>query len=519
MSNRILSVLAVVAACAILTSAQQPSAPAEGRKQRMHDIATPGVLHRLRTELPELPSIDGSGISATLPDVWAMDPDTGARYRRGELLVQFNDGVDTQARVQALSVTRGARRVRTLVNNWDLVALDPASDLADAIASLRRSRYVREISLNYQMSTQQLRPNDEGYRLQWNFDALNMPNAWQLNPGGQNDVIVAVIDTGLNAVSDTFVFQTPIGQVPIRFAAVPDLVTDSRIVSPYDFVYDDAFPVDLGGHGTHVAGTVAQQTNNNIGVAGVAYNVRLMPLKVISGGSLISWDDIFSPGNPAGSAVIVAEAIRYAADNDAKVINLSLGSTGPSPAIRDAIEYAVERGAFVAIAAGNSAEEGNPVFYPASYAADIDGAMTVGAVNRSLTRAPYSSFHPYVEICAPGGEMNSFVDFEGGVTQVGYQEIATLSFLSLSQKLAALRAGFLPRFDQFELRPFEGTSMATPHVSGVAALLYSQGIRNPRAIEEAITKFARPLSNTSADECGAGLVDPRRALRGMGLAR
>jgi serine protease len=324
-----------------------------------------------------------------------------------------------------------------------------------------------------------------------------------------------VIDTGLNTVNDTIVFFSPlVGQVPAVFSAVPDLVTAGRITSPRDFIFDDDLPVDLEGHGTHVAGTIAQLTNNNIGVAGVAFNVKLMPLKVLSG----DWDDILAPGNSGGSTAIVADAIRHAADNNAKVINLSLGGEGSAPAVRDAIQYAVEKGAFVAIAAGNSAEDGNPTEYPAAYGGEINGAMTVGAVNRSLQRADYSGFHSYVEICAPGGEITTNVDYANGVTQVSYDDDATLDIFPLFAKVAALRAGFRPRFDRFELRPFQGTSMATPHISGVAALLYSQGIRSPPAIEEAIKKFARPLG-LRPEECGAGLVDARRALRGLGLGR
>ena len=500
--------------------AQQPQSPPRsiGSKQRMNDVPTPGRLGGLRTEPRPRLEVDATGVDVSLPHVWDVDPATGAEYRRGEVLVRFKPGANVTLRARALQSVRSRRVVRSL-GEWSLVELDPGTPTSDAIRLLRSSAAVADAALNSRLRTQQFRPNDEFHHLQWNFDAISLPVAWQINPGARNDVIVAVVDSGLNNVTDTIVFGSPFGEIPVRFAQVPDLVTDSRIVTPYDFIYDDELPVDLGGHGTHVAGTIGQLTNNNLGVAGVAYNVRLMPLKVISGGaSVISWDDIFAPGNAGGSASIAAEAIRYAADNGAAVINLSLGTTAPVPTVRDAISYAVSKGAFVAIAAGNDGDEDNPVEYPASYAAEINGAMAVGAVNRELRRAFYSGFHPYLEICAPGGVTLDDFDFERGITQVGYEEESTLSFLSPFEKIQALQLGFRPRFDEFELRPFQGTSMATPHISGVAALLYSQGIRSPGAIEEAIKRFARPI-DASADECGAGLVDARRALRGLGLAR
>jgi serine protease len=521
MRTRLAALAVLSLAPILLVSAHQEPTQSSGaaRKERMNDVPTAGVLGPLRTEAAERISIDAIPELPAVPDAWDVDPTTGAQYRRGELLVRFRAGTSDAARAQALQRSGRSRVVRTLPADWQLVAVDVGLSLGDIASALGSSAAVAQVALNYRLSAQQLRPNDESFNLQWNFEAINLPLAWQINPGSRNDVTVAVVDSGLNTLSETFVFFSPIvGQIPVRFSAVPDLVADGRIQDAYDFIYDDNFPVDLGGHGTHVAGTIAQQTNNNIGVAGVAYNVRLMPLKVLSGGSFISWDDIFNPANQGGSAALVAEAIRYAADNNAKVINLSLGGTGALPTVRDAIQYAVGRGAFVAIAAGNSGDIGNPTTYPAAYASQIPGAMAVGAVNRSRRRAGYSGFQPYVEICAPGGETASDVDYHGGITQVGYEEVSTLSFLTLSQKLTALLIGFRPRFDRFELRPFAGTSMATPHVSGVAALLYAQGLRTPADIEDAIKRFAAPI-DARADECGAGLVDARRALRGLGLAR
>jgi subtilisin family serine protease len=234
-----------------------------------------------------------------------------------------------------------------------------------------------------------------------------------------------------------------------------------------------------------------------------------MPVKVLDG----DWDFIFNSPEVATDDV-VARGIRYAVDNGAKVLNMSFGENdGPSPVIRDAIAYAVAHGAFVAIAAGNEFEDGNPISWPAAYAADMQGVVAVGAIGRDKQRAFYSNTGAYVELVAPGGN-----DRVGGTPGEIVQQTYNFDFVdTFLNGPAAFRA---PRFDIFQYQFFEGTSMATPHVSGFAALLLQQGITSPAAIEAAMEQFATDLGPVGRDnQYGYGLINPRAALRGLGLAK
>lgn len=439
----------------------------------------------------------------------------------GEVLVKFREGTPQAAMSRALSLARGPVPSDGLqwVGDALLVRVPEEPDVAQLAARLADQPEVVWAEPNY-LSQLQAAPTDPFYRFQWHLDQINMPAAWDINPGGSAGVTVAVVDSGITTRSTTYNWTLWDGRAlsvfPVPYGFSPDLEA-AKVLPGLDYVFFTAgAPVlDMDGHGTHVAGTIVQSTNNNVGVAGMAYKSTLLPLKVCTDywELQIVWGSTgrtgFVPPDYQGgcSNAAIAAATRYAADQGAKVINLSLGGSQPSQVLLDAMNYAVQRGAFLAISAGNGYERGNQISYPAFYARDLQGAMSVGAVGSDKRRAYYSNTGSYVEIAAPGG--NARVGTNGYVYQV-----------TLSPAAYDPQTVIVPRFDQYAVVGYQGTSMAAPHVAGLAALLYSQGVTSPAAIEAAITRFAVDLGASGRDdEYGAGLIDARATLRGLGVAR
>ena len=332
-------------------------------------------------------------------------------------------------------------------------------------------------------------PNDTQYNQQWHYfeaaGGINAPPAWDKATG--TGIVVAVIDTGyrphadLNAnilpgydfISDTFVANDNNGR-------------DSSALDPGDWVNpgecgpgDPATFEASSWHGTHVSGTIAGVTNNSNGIAGVAFNARVVPARVL--------------GKCGGFTSDIADAIIWTSGgvvsgvptnaNPARVINLSLGGGGScGTTTQSAINSARSRGTSVIVAAGNSnANAAN--FSPAN----CSGVVTVAAVGRNGGKASYSNFGATVEVAAPGGS--------GGANSV----------------LSTLNAGQMgPGADSYAL--YNGTSMATPHVAGVAALMLSaRSSLTPDQVTSILQSTARAFPATCS-QCGSGIVNANAAV-------
>lgn len=444
----------------------------------------------------------------------------GLPFVPGEVIVKFRDGVDPVGQQAALNALRSRPRAGSLQWRGDVAVLRESSDM-DSVAMAERLSLQPEVEYaepNY-ISRRRKVPNDPGFStLQWNLNLIDMPRAWDINPGASSEVKVAVIDSGLTTTNGSFTFPTWNGRanqlIAVPFKMNPGIAA-TRIDEGFDFVFWDGPVLDMDGHGSHVSSTIGESANDGIGEAGIAYNVTIMPLKVCFG----FWDVQFTlsasgyrgfaPEDIGGCPLDAeAAAIRYAADHGANVINLSVGGTSRSTTLLDAIRYAVGKGVFVAISAGNSFDEGNAADYPAAYSDQIDGVMAVAAVGRSGKHAYYSTTGAYVEITAPGGDI-----YDGGYDGLIWQS-------TLYQPDSDSATVIFPRFDRYAETPEQGKSMASPHIAAIAALLYSQGVTNPAAIEALLKATARDVGAAGRDDMfGYGLAQPRAALFGFGVAK
>ncbi len=388
-------------------------------------------------------------------------PDDLAAHVPGRVVVDFKDGT-TKAQFDAWEKDWGVDlELADQEEGVDsaITVGSYAGDIDQLLATVRANPNV-EVAEPMMTFHASFTPNDPDYGKQWNLAAINMPKAWERSHG--KGVIVAVLDTGIAYEN----FED--------FRQVPDL-SGVKFTEGYDFVNQDRHANDDHGHGTHVAGTIAQATNNKEGVAGIAFEATLMPVKVL---------DHFGSGNTAG----IADAIRWAADHGAKVINMSLGGGGRSEVMAHAVEYARKKGTVVVCAAGNGGR--GTVEYPAAY----PGAVAVGAVGPKGVKAPYSSWGKELDIAAPGGDK------------------------SLGEEFGVLQNTIDPRDPTKAVYAYyQGTSMATPHVAGVAALLFAAGARTPDQVEKALFASARPPPGMKGwtDQYGHGLLDADAALKAL----
>lgn len=363
----------------------------------------------------------------------------------GTLVVDLVDGTGLES----------ARASTGLALQWahplsadESLAVVDVPDLAAAAAGLRGNPLVEVaeptvpvLALGY--------PDDPMWDQQWNMRTVGVQAGWRA--GGGAGATVAVIDTGVTAV--------------------PDLA-GATLLPGVSAVPQEPTAEDGNGHGTHVAGTIAQATNNGLGVAGVAPRARILPVKALT-------------AQGSGQSQWIATAIDEAADQGADIINMSLGG-GYSAVIANAVEKAQARGVLVIAAAGNTGREG--VSYPAA----LPGVVGVSAVGPDDGLAHYSSWGEGVDISAPGGDTR----IDGG---------------GILQDTVAPGGGHA-------FKAFQGTSMATPHVAGAAAVLWAPAGGDAEVVAAALLDGAKDLGAPGPDpEYGQGRLDIPAALRSLGL--
>ncbi|MEU7603057.1 S8 family serine peptidase [Streptomyces sp. NPDC040724] len=420
-------------------------------------------------------------------------------YKSSATEASSNTAAADDAAAKGKKAGKKAKFDRRLGTGAALVNLGGATapaDAANVMAQFRADPDVAYVEPDSRAYAQAVTPNDTEYAKQWDLfeptAGMNVPAAWDKTTG--SGVTVAVIDTGYVAHSDVA----------------------PNIVAGYDFISSSADardgngrdnnPADQGDwnatdgecglgskasnsswHGTHVAGTIAAATNNSKGVAGIAYGAKIQPIRVLGkcGGATSDIVDAITWASGGSVAGVPANA------TPAKVINMSLGGSGAcGTSYQNAINAAVARGTTVVVAAGNSnADAAN--FSPAS----CNNVINVASSNRAGDRSFYSNYGAIIDVAAPGGETRRATDTPGTITTPENGILSTLNAGTTT-----------PGAENY--KPYQGTSMAAPHVAGLAALLKSANSSlTPAQIESAIKTNARPLAGTCTGGCGTGLAD------------
>jgi serine protease len=407
----------------------------------------------------------------------------------GEVVVTYGRHATGAERRQARRAA-GVGGGHAVTGRTDLLEIRDGQSVDTTVRQLRAQPGVKHAAPNAIAHAAVWIPRDPGrsgrpagwQATQWNFDGLfgvNAPDAWNNlilagHPGGKG-VTVAVLDTGVAYENHG------------RYRRSPDF-RKSHFVRPYDFVGHDHHPDDENGHGTHVAGTINEATGNKIGVTGLAYGARIMPVRVL--------DRIGE-----GDSVTISQGIRYAVKHGADVINLSF-EFDPSTSRRDvpdllaALRYANRHRVLVVAASGNSGRDS------LAYPARAPSVLSVGATTEHGCEADYSNSGTHLDLVAPGGGPDADVPGDPRCRPEGPdgEDIFQMTFRG------SVRSFGLPR-------GYVGTSMAAPHATATAALVIASGVighhPTPAAIERRLRETARPLG--PAEHYGAGLLDAAAA--------